>query len=486
MIKKIPGNLVCFHYSSLQTKFFLILANIISRISTLLDIYFSLSLTFALKFSERLSHNQSVMTCYFYNLYFIFAFSPLNSVCYGSDPSIGVCSSPGYACLNSEDTLINTFHKIQSIEDCNQLCLNQKGCGYVTYYDENSDPVSHVCMLFKFCDQTRSCTRCITEWVGCDRNCLKSNVGTLDENIISVKPWTTSFKDCRKYCADIEGCSWFTYFTHDDKNFSEHCFLLSEEGGHNPEEDCDTCISGPAECQPSDCTMDIGDGKAAAITEVNRHHTITITAGTGVCTLTLLLVGGGGSGYDVNGPKDGGAGGGSGYVQYKSVTLSQGVTEISVFVGSSGTSSNVSVNSVVTNANPGESGFYDGGDGYSGGGSADIIFSSSVKNTYGAGGGYDGGRGYGSQNYGGGTGENVRDYTFDSFVLTPGEGGVPASWSGGGGGGVLVNGKGPDGSNIHQGQGFGGGGPGILSTDTASDISNGLQGIVILELSDRQ
>lgn len=431
------------------------------------------------------------MTAYFYNSYFIFALSLLVPVSYGSNQSKGVCSSPGYACLNSEDSFINTFHKIQSIEDCHQLCLDQKGCSYVSYYGENSNPVSHVCMLFKFCDQTASCTSCITEWVGCDRNCLKSNVGTLDENIISVKPWTTSFKDCRKYCADTDGCSWFTYFTHDDENFSEHCFLLSEEGEQNSDEDCDTCISGPATCQPSDCTMDVGDGKAAAITEVNKHHTITITAGTGVCTLTFLLVGGGGSGYDKAGQnsanKDGGAGGGSGYVQYKSLTLSRGVTEISVFVGSGSTSSNVSVNGDITNANPGENGVYVGGDGYSGGGSADINIYPD-ENTFGAGGGYDGGRGYGILWYGDGTGENVRDYTFDSFILTPGDGGVPVSWSGGGGGGVLVNGKGPEGSNIHQGQGYGGGGPGTLSTYAASVISNtnGLQGIVILELSDRQ
>ena len=124
--------------------------------------------------------------------------------------------------------------------------------------------------------------------------------------------------------------------------------------------------------------------------------------------------------------KDGGAGGGSGYVQYKSLTLSQGVTEISVFVGSGDTSSNVSLNGIITNANPGESGFYVGGDGYSGGGAADINAASDVKNTFGAGGGYDGGPGYGRRrnSYGDGTGENVRDYTFDSFVLTPGDGGV--------------------------------------------------------------
>ena len=79
------------------------------------------------------------MTAYFYNSYFIFALSLLVPVSYGSNQSKGVCSSPGYACLNSEDSFINTFHKIQSIEDCHQLCLDQKGCSYVSYYGENSN-----------------------------------------------------------------------------------------------------------------------------------------------------------------------------------------------------------------------------------------------------------------------------------------------------------------------------------------------------------
>ena len=80
----------------------------------------------------------------------------------------------------------------------------------------------------------------------------------------------------------------------------------------------------------------------------------------------------------------------------------------------------------------------------------------------------------------------MRDYTFDSFLLAPGEGGAPDTWSGGGGGGVLVNGRGVKGSNIHQGQGYGGGGPGVLIEGTANDKSNGRQGIVLFELSDRQ
>ena len=433
--------------------------------------------------------SQSAMTGLFYNSYSICALFILIPGSYGSDPSTGGCASPGYECVDHEESLINTFHKIQSIEDCHQLCLKQNGCGYVSYFGENSDPVSHVCKLFKHCDEAILCKNCITEWVGCDRNCLKSTVGTLDENIIDVKLWTKSFKDCREHCADTEGCSWFTLFTDEDEDFPEHCFLLSEEGGPNPAVECSTCISGRVECQPGDCTMDIGNGKAAAITEVNKQHIITITAGTSVCTLTFLAVGGGGSGYDNTGfsnVKDGGAGGGSGYVKYNYLTLSQGVTQISAFVGSGGTTSNVSVNSIITEANPGGSGSASGGNGYSGGGSADLnMFTFNIENSYGAGGGYDGGPGYGMSYYGSGTGENVRDYFFDSFVLTPGDGGVPTTWSGGGGGGVLVNGKGPEGSNIHQGQGYGGGGPGTLRKNTASHKVNGLQGIVILELSDR-
>ena len=174
----------------------------------------------------------------------------------------------------------------------------------------------------------------------------KSVVKTLDENIIDVKPFTDSYNDCRGHCADTEGCSWFTFFNHDDEILSNHCFLLSEEGGTNPGEGerCENCVSGPVECQPSDCTMDIGDGKAAAITEVNKHHTVTITAGPGVCTLTLLVVGGGGSGNDCQSGYstcgDGGGGGGSGYIKYMSMTLGQGVHKISAFVGNSGISSN--------------------------------------------------------------------------------------------------------------------------------------------------
>ena len=402
------------------------------------------------------------------------------------DPSNGVCSSSGYACFNSEENLINTIHNIQSIEDCHQLCSSQKGCAYVSYFSENSDPLSHVCMLFKYCDQTSLCTNCITEWIGCDRNCLKSIVKTLDENIIDIKPFTPSYKDCRGHCADTEGCSWFTFFNHDDEILSDHCFLLSEEGGTNPEEKCENCVSGPVECQPNDCTMDIGDGKAAAITEVNKHHTVTITAGQGVCTLTLLVVGGGGSGNDCQSGYstcgDGGGGGGSGYIKYMSMTLGQGVHKISAFVGDGDISSNVTVSGDMIYAHHGGTRQNSGGNGYSGGGAPDIRYG---ENSYGAAGGYDGWKGHGDRDYGQGSGKNVRDYTFDSFLLAPGEGGAPDTWSGGGGGGVLVNGRGPEGSNIHQGQGYGGGGPGVLSRQY-NDKSNGRQGIVLLELSDRQ
>ena len=101
---------------------------------------------------------------------------------------------------------------------------------------------------------------------------------------------------------------------------------------------------------------------------------------------------------------------------------------------------------------------FHGGDGYSGGGYYDHA------------GGSDGSDGEGD--YGGhGTGEDVTKYQFFAFEISPGQGGRNAGSYGGGGGGVLDNGQGPDGGN--RGQGYGGGGGGF---------SSGHSGVVLIEV----
>ena len=74
-------------------------------------------------------------------------------------------------------------------------------------------------------------------------------------------------------------------------------------------------------------------------------------------------------------------------------------------------------------------------------------------------------------------------YTFTTWSLSPGLGGKHFFYfGGGGGGGVLVDGVGPDregwGGEYYEGEGYGGGGCGA-----SSENSNGLQGVILIEIS---
>ena len=145
---------------------------------------------------------------------------------------------------------------------------------------------------------------------------------------------------------------------------------------------------------------------------------------------------------------------------------------ISLSVGHYSQSSIVTVHNeqqVVIEAERGHHGGINvGGNGYSGGGGA------------GQDGGADGGDG---QHGGQGSGAAVSGYQLTSFVLSPGSGGQAFdAGHGGGGGGVLVNGEGPaHGGDQYQGQGYGGGGC-THYNDEGQYITNGLSGVIILEI----
>ena len=137
----------------------------------------------------------------------------------------------------------------------------------------------------------------------------------------------------------------------------------------------------------------------------------------------------------------------------------------------------ISTGDTVTAA-PGENGKgLDGGSGYSGGGGP----GSSYRGNGGRNGGdgQDGDRGLGGH----GSGMDISLYTFTTWSLSPGLGGKHFFYfGGGGGGGVLVDGVGPDregwGGEYYEGEGYGGGGCGA-----SSENSNGLQGVILIEIS---
>ena len=96
--------------------------------------------------------------------------------------------------------------------------------------------------------------------------------------------------------------------------------------------------------------------------------------------------------------------------------------------------------------------------------------------------GSDGGSGE-CINGGIGTDEDVTTYNFKNFELSPGAGSKPfedGQWyRGGGGGGVLVNGEGPEMFNMGNkaGKGYGGGG-----TMHSFSLMVGRPGLILLEV----
>ena len=173
------------------------------------------------------------------------------------------------------------------------------------------------------------------------------------------------------------------------------------------------------------------------------------------------MVGGGGSAVNS------GIGGGSGYIKYSTIALTESNIIQTIKVGDYGHRSSVTIDGEVLEAEPGRPGL-DGG--WSGGGGPNCNCN----------GGSDGSDGSGAG--GKGTGEKLSSFPMDSFILTPGVGGQFCSnLDGGGGGGVLVNGAGPEEWDLTQGQGFGGGGCDYDSQ--GNDAKNyGLRGVILLEM----
>ena len=197
------------------------------------------------------------------------------------------------------------------------------------------------------------------------------------------------------------------------------------------------------------------------------------------CLLRVFAVGGGGQ-AGANG------GAGSGYFKYETHLLSTDKDSmIDLYVGGQSQDSWISINQGdVTVASAGnDSHSWDGANGYCGGGA--------VGDWYPHNGGANGGNGEGGDNgYQGGNGSgediNAPSIKLDNFMLSPGAGGQAydmGSYSrGGGGGGILVNGEGPQqDSEYGQGEGFGGGG-GLHINNDGVQTGDGSPGVVLIEV----
>merc|ERR1719228_2829784 len=192
------------------------------------------------------------------------------------------------------------------------------------------------------------------------------------------------------------------------------------------------------------------------------------------CDMTIVAIGGGGSPTYYGG-------GGSGYIDTANIPSHYKYSPISdnllVNVGGVTEESRVdtAAGETIVRAHPGKSGdSWYGGDGYSGGGAGSLHIA-----DIGGNGGSNGGDGNDSSDGPGGKGSglDISTIALEHFKLTPAAGGEACGISGGGGGGVLVDGQGPPGPHNECGS-YGAGGGGCTYYEH--------QGIILIEIKKKQ
>jgi len=378
------------------------------------------------------------------------------------------CQNNNTACDNHGDNLLESFPGVETLGECRELCSDNSGCEFFTYFGTSAFPLKNFCQLFRSCETTLDCTGCVTEARGCFGGCSNNVVGAIEDNYVDYITNLSSESECINECKKQSSCNFYTYYLEDDPN-SGACILLSSI--IEPLERCQTCVTGPVECDNFDDCGFFYNGKQEnhmMFTEPGTEFELT-TKGLSIstCKLRVLAVGGGGEG-------DGG-GAGSGYIKYITQTLNSSPKLIKLIVGGEGQASNVTIGGSTYRAPPGGNGLFIslpdgvwGGNGYCGGGGGYLC---------GGDGGTNGGDGE-CDNGGRGTGEDISKYHFSNFELSAGLGGERSGDShghgyGGGGGGILINEDGP-GLRANKGEGFGAGGGG------GSD-ELGRPGVIIIE-----
>jgi len=390
-------------------------------------------------------------------------------------PAFETCSVTNQAC-EALDNLIHAFPKIYSVQECRELCKNTPECEVYSYYGDASLPFKHYCMTLTNCFRLHVCEDCVTEIKPCFDVCDITKDGSFIQDAVDVISNIKHEHSCVIQCRMNPDCKFYTYYTALDHNYPRMCILQSDVEG--PMKSCLHCRTGFPDCRvitTDFCHFSVGDNaNITSYKATNRFASFSFPTEAlfSSCDLTIVAIGGGGS--------DGkyGGGGGSGYIETASISpISHKSIEVHVGAGTKESRVDTAAGETIVRAMPGKSDYYNGGDGYSGGGAGG-------STHIGGSGGSNGGDGQDSSsdypNQGGkGSGLDISTIALEHFKVTPAAGGDYCGQYGGGGGGVLVDGQGPS-----NGGSYGAGGRGRCNN--VNDTVPAQQGIVLIEIKKKQ
>ena len=114
---------------------------------------------------------------------------------------------------------------------CINLFLQNHEAKGFTYYESNHDRLSNVCILFEKLKNKHECKTCISaKKAESDENCIcNQQEGECEingENIITGAHAKSEF-ECFLQCATHNECEFYNWFSKENENVKEECFLFS-------------------------------------------------------------------------------------------------------------------------------------------------------------------------------------------------------------------------------------------------------------------
>ena len=138
--------------------------------------------------------------------------------------------------VNGRDTF---RHGIESVQECHELCANQRGCkGYTWRYDIVLDTTW--CYEFEELEDIHECPGCSSGVVPItfDEACTMTADNVIDEVLAATS------QNCYESCVNTDGCNSYTWYNK-STSFANTCFKLSGCYSLNP---CFGCTSGKLNC----------------------------------------------------------------------------------------------------------------------------------------------------------------------------------------------------------------------------------------------
>ena len=156
--------------------------------------------------------NISVILNISFRMLLFFILLPLGISCLNVIESPVKCASNNTACDVQGDGLIDSFAGVDGIAQCREICYADEDCGFITYYGKEGFPLRNFCEIFKACDTTLPCSKCVSETRGCYQLCSQNIIGVIADNFLDLIPNIGTEWDCRELCAEKSGCEYYTYY----------------------------------------------------------------------------------------------------------------------------------------------------------------------------------------------------------------------------------------------------------------------------------